>query len=133
MIAVLCLVVGGILERFPGLKVAFLEAGVGWVPYWMERLDEHYEYLKPTVPWLTKKPSEYMRSGQVYYAFEPDEEILPFVANYVGAERLIFASDYNHSDSKFPETVSTVTERTDIQLTTMAKIMGENAAQLYGL
>ena len=133
MIAVLCLVVGGILERFPGLKVAFLEAGVGWVPYWMERLDEHYEYLKPTVPWLTKKPSEYMRSSQVYYAFEPDEEILPFVANYVGPERLIFASDYNHSDSKFPETVSTVTERTDIQPTTMAKIMGENAAQLYGL
>ena len=41
MIAVLCVVVGGLLERFPRLKVAFMEAGAGWVPYWMERLDEH--------------------------------------------------------------------------------------------
>ena len=51
MIAVLCVVVGGLLERFPRLKVAFMEAGAGWVPYWMERLDEHYEFLQPTVPW----------------------------------------------------------------------------------
>ena len=45
MIGVMCIVGGGILERYPKLKVAFLEAGAGWVPYWMERLDEHYEYL----------------------------------------------------------------------------------------
>lgn len=133
MIAVLCLVVGGILERYPGLKVALLEAGAGWVPYWMERLDEHYEYLQPTVPWLTRPPSAYMRSEQVYYAFEPDEKILPFVADYIGADRLIFASDYNHSDSKFPDTVKTVTERQDIPQSTMVKIMGENAAKLYSL
>src|SRR5207249_4828081 len=80
MIAVLCIVVGGLLERFPRLKVAFMEAGAGWVPYWMERLDEHYEYLQPTVPWLTKPPSEYMRGGQLYYAFEMEEKTLPYVA-----------------------------------------------------
>src|SRR5262249_56101474 len=57
MIAVLCVVVGGLLERFPRLKVAFMEAGAGWVPYWMERLDEHFEFLQPTVPWLKKPPS----------------------------------------------------------------------------
>ncbi len=47
MIGVMCIVGGGILELYPKLKVAFLEAGAGWVPYWMERLDEHYEYLQP--------------------------------------------------------------------------------------
>ena len=62
-------VTGGLLERFPRLKFAFMEAGCGWVPYWMERLDEHFEFLQPTVPWLTKPPSEYMKSGQMYYAF----------------------------------------------------------------
>lgn len=64
----------------------------------MERLDEHYEYLRPTVPWLTKRPSEYMRSEQVYYSFEPDERTLGFVIDFVGEERLVFASDYNHEN-----------------------------------
>jgi predicted TIM-barrel fold metal-dependent hydrolase len=133
MIAVLCVVVGGILEKFPRLKVAFMEAGAGWVPYWMERLDEHYEYLQPTVPWLPKPPSEYMRGEQLYYSFEPDERTIGFVANFVGEERLVFASDYNHSDSKFPHTVESVTRREDIPPKLMAKIMGENAARLYTL
>jgi predicted TIM-barrel fold metal-dependent hydrolase len=110
-----------------------MEAGCGWVPYWMERLDEHYEILQPTVPWLTKRPSEYMRSDQMFYAFEMDERMLPYVAEFVGADRLIFATDYNHSDSKFPHTVEEVIERTDISENLKAKIMGENAAKLYNL
>ena len=85
---------------------------LGWVPYWMERLDEHYEILQPTVPWLTKPPSEYMKSGQMFYAFEMEEKMLPYVADFVGAERLVFATDDNHSDSKFPHTVEEVMQRT---------------------
>jgi predicted TIM-barrel fold metal-dependent hydrolase len=133
MIGSMCIVAGGILERFPKLKVAFLEAGAGWVPYWMERLDEHYEYLRPTVPWLTKPPSEYMRSGQVYYSFEPDEQTLPFIMEFVGEDRLVFASDYNHSDSKFPHTVEAVTRRQGLRERSLQKLMGENAAKLYGI
>jgi predicted TIM-barrel fold metal-dependent hydrolase len=133
MIAALCVVAGGLLEKFPRLKFAFMEAGCGWVPYWMERLDEHYEILQPTVPWLTKRPSEYMRSDQMFYAFEMDERMLPYVAEFVGADRLIFATDYNHSDSKFPHTVEEVIERTDISENLKARIMGENAAKLYNL
>jgi predicted TIM-barrel fold metal-dependent hydrolase len=133
MIAALCVVAGGLLERFPRLKFAFMEAGCGWVPYWMERLDEHYEILQPTVPWLTRPPSEYMKSGQMFYAFEMDEKMLPYVAEFVGAERLVFATDYNHSDSKFPHTVEEVMERTDLSESLKAKIMGENAARVYNL
>jgi predicted TIM-barrel fold metal-dependent hydrolase len=114
MIAALCVVVGGLLEKFPVLKFAFMEAGCGWIPYWMERLDEHYELLRPTVPWLTKPPSEYMKSGQMYYSFEMEEKMLPYVAEFVGAERLIFATDYNHSDSKFPHTVEEIMKRKDL-------------------
>jgi len=132
MIGVLCVVVGGLLDKFPHLKVACMEAGAGWVPYWMERLDEHYENMQPTVPWLKKPPSEYMRSGQLYYAFEPDEKTLGFVIDFVGSERLVFCSDYNHSDGKFPDAVKSVTQRGDIAPETMAKIMGENACRLYG-
>ena len=133
MIASLCVVAGGLLERFPRLKFAFMEAGCGWVPYWMERLDEHYEILQPTVPWLTKPPSEYMKSGQMFYAFEMEEKMLPYVAEFVGPERLVFATDYNHSDSKFPHTVEEVMERKDLSDALKAKIMGENAQKLYSL
>ncbi len=65
MIGALCVVIGGILKRFRRRKVAFREAGTGWVLYWMERLDKHYEYLQPTVPWLTKTPTENMRGDQL--------------------------------------------------------------------
>jgi predicted TIM-barrel fold metal-dependent hydrolase len=133
MIAALCVVVGGLLERFPRLKFAFMEAGCGWVPYWMERLDEHFEFLQPTVPWLTKPPSEYMKNGRMFYAFEMEEKTLPYVAEFVGADYLIFATDYNHSDSKFPHTVEEVMERKDLSDGLKAKLMGENAARLYGL
>ena len=133
MIGVMCIVGGGILERYPKLKVAFLEAGAGWVPYWMERLDEHYEYLQPTVPLIKKPPSEYMRSEQVYYSFEPDENTLNFVMEYVGEDRLVFASDYNHGDSKFPHTVESVTKRKNLSRDQLSKLMCDNAARLYNL
>ena len=128
-----CVVAGGMLERFPRLKFAFMEAGCGWVPYWMERLDEHYEILQPTVPYLTKPPSEYMKSGQMFYAFEMEEKMLPYVADFVGADRLVFATDYNHTDSKFPHTVDEVLKRKDLSEPLKTKIMGANASKLYSL
>jgi predicted TIM-barrel fold metal-dependent hydrolase len=109
------------------------EAGCGSVPYSMKRLDEHCVFLRPTVPWLTKPPSEYMKSDQMYYSFEMEEKMLPYVADFVGAERLVFANDYNHSDSRFPDTVEEVMERKDLRDALKTKIMGENAAKLYSL
>ena len=133
MIGVMCIVGGGILERFPKLKVAFLEAGAGWVPYWMERLDEHYEYMSPAVPLMKKEPSEYMKSEQVYYSFEPDERTLNFVMDYVGEDRFVFASDYNHGDSKFPHTVESVTGRKNLTESQLRKLMCDNARRLYNI
>jgi predicted TIM-barrel fold metal-dependent hydrolase len=81
-----------------------------------------------------KKPfSEYMRSEQVYYSFEPDEHTLNFVMDHIGEDRLVFASDYNHGDSKFPHTVEAVTRREGLNPATMRKLMGENAARLYSI
>jgi predicted TIM-barrel fold metal-dependent hydrolase len=62
-----------------------------------------------------------------------EEKTLPFVAEFVGAERLVFATDYNHSDSKFPHTVQEVIERRDLSDTLKEKLMGANAATLYSL
>jgi len=81
------------------------------------------------------KPSEYFRR-QCYISFDPDESTLAFTANHplVGAERIIWASDYPHPDAKFPGVVKELTEATaalsDAQ---RARIFGANAREVYGL
>ena len=74
-----------------------------------------------------------MRSEQVYYSFEPDEHTLNFVMDYVGEDRLVFASDYNHGDSKFPHTVESVTKHENLSESSLRKLMCDNAARLYNI
>ena len=61
MQAVYNFTVGGILHRFPELRVGFMEAGVGWLPFWLERLDEHWERMPEQAPQIDRPPSEYFR------------------------------------------------------------------------
>ncbi len=67
------LMYGGVPEKFPKLNVAFLECGVGWLPYWVERLDEEYEKRAPEAPLLKAKPSEYLKNGTWFCSTEPEE------------------------------------------------------------
>jgi predicted TIM-barrel fold metal-dependent hydrolase len=99
------LICGGVLERFPELRVVFLEANGGWLVPWLERLDHtaEIEMFKPDVPDLKMAPSEYFRR-QCWISFDVDESTLAFTANspLVGADRIIWASDYPHPDAKYP-------------------------------
>ena len=132
MIAVASMVCGGVLDRFPDLRVSFLESGIGWVPYWMERLDAEFEFRPEEVP-IKRPPSEYMKSEQCFYSCDPDEKTIPYVAEVLGEDRIIFASDYPHWDSRFPHSVSDVHEVAGLSERVRNKIFGENAARLYGL
>jgi predicted TIM-barrel fold metal-dependent hydrolase len=126
---------GGILERFPKLRVLFLEANGGWIVPWLERLDHHYEIFRWDVPWLGMKPSEYFRR-QCWISFDPDESTLAFTANHplVGADRIIWASDYPHPDAKFPGVVHELDEATEsLTAAQRAAIFGNNARAVYGL
>ncbi|MBI3076934.1 MAG: amidohydrolase family protein [Deltaproteobacteria bacterium] len=133
IIALACMTAGGVLERHPGLRVVFLEAGCGWAPYWLERLDEHYEVMHTLVPELPRKPSEYVRRGQCYFSCEGEEAGLPEVLGRLGEDVLVFASDYAHFDSKFPKSVKIMLERADLSEGAKRKILRENAARLYRL
>ena len=85
------LMYGGIAERFPKLRVAFLECGVGWVPYWMERMDEEWEKRgKVEAPLCKNKPSEYIKHGNWFFAMEPEEETLPYVIERIGDDKIVF-------------------------------------------
>lgn len=133
MIALDCFTVGGILHRFPDLRVAFLESGCGWLPFWLERLDEHYELMPEQAEQIDRKPSEYFLDGRAWVACEPDETTLPYVVERFGAERIVYASDYYHWDCHFPDSVAELAERADLAETDKQKILGGNARSLYRL
>jgi uncharacterized protein len=125
MLASLAMICKGTLERHPELQCVFLEAGAGWLPYWLWRMDEHYEVLK-------MKPSDYFRR-QCFISFEADETRLGEVISSIGAERVLFASDYPHWDATFPGVTDMILNRKDLDADTQRKIMGENAATLLRL
>ena len=132
MIATACVICGGIVEQFPSLRFAFLEAGCGWLPYLLQRLHEHYERRGAEMPLMKKDPLEYIASGSCYFGTEPDETMLPAVIDLIGEEFLLFGSDYPHSDSKFPNSVKWMRERSDIAETARRKILSENGMRFMG-
>ncbi len=132
MLAAQALIFGRVLDRFPRLRVGLMEAGAGWTPYWMDRLGEYYEeFLEGQFD--RGAPAEYFKSEQCFVACEPDESTIGYVAQVIGSDRLIYASDYLHHDCKFPNTVKLISEREDLSSEAKAKILGGNAAVLYRL
>ena len=134
-IALTMLICGGVLERFPRLRCIFLEANGGWIVPILERLDHHYEIFRWEVPQLTMKPSEYFKR-QCWISFDPDESTLKLTAEspLVGADRIIWASDYPHPDAKIPGVVGELREQmVGLPDAVQQRIFGLNAVDLYGL
>lgn len=135
MMALLALIEGGVLERHPKLKVAFLESGCGWLPYWLWRLDEEYEnlYSEPQIKENVKmKPSEYFRR-QCFIGIEPSEPYLAEAIDYIGTDNLIFGSDYPHMDHQ-PKVVKNLIQLEEsLSKATLQKILWDNPCYFYNL
>ncbi|MFN0070821.1 MAG: amidohydrolase family protein [Chloroflexota bacterium] len=123
----------GLLEKFQNIRVAFLEAGAGWVPFWMERMDGEWARRKFDAPLLQDYPSAYMKCGRVYVSCEPEEKTLSYVAEWIGADQLLFPSDYPHWDGAFPNSVEELSERDDVSEELKRKIFFDNPQRLYEL
>jgi len=95
--AAMTMVADGLFDRFPRLKVLCVEAGCGWAPYMMDRLDEKYEHLGWTFP-LKMKPSDYFRRN-LWVVAEPEERTIGAVMDLMGEERVLWGSDFPHIDS----------------------------------
>ena len=132
MQAVFHFTVGGILHRYPGLRVGFLEAGVGWLPFWLERLDEHWELMPEQAPIIDRPPSEYFR-GRCFLTTEPEEKMVPYVFDAIGDDVVCYSSDYCHFDCAFPDSVRILEERDDLSEPVKQRLFASNAARLYGL
>ena len=122
-------------ERFPDAKFIFLEANGGWLVPWLERLDHHCRKYQWEVDDLSMLPSEYFRR-QCWISFDPDEAMLAMTARspLVGADRIIWASDYPHPDAKFPGVTEELTEALEgLDLEQKRQITSESALALYGI
>jgi predicted TIM-barrel fold metal-dependent hydrolase len=128
------LVYAGVLERHPTLKVAVLESGGGWIAHWMDRMDEFMEaYDWALGAPLSLTPAEYFRR-QCVISFDPGEHSMRAMAELAGADNLIWASDFPHSDAKYPGVVDELREHTaDMTPDQQAKLFGTNALRLYGI
>ena len=101
------MIFGGVMERFPKLKVAHLESGCGWVPFWLERMDEHWEHEGHGQAKTTReKPSFYFKR-QCWASAEAGEELAPVFVEHVGDDYLLVATDYPHLDVKYPHAIDT--------------------------
>ena len=102
MVAMMTLIWYGVLERHPRLIVVHVEADAGWVPYWLQRMQQHWEFSgNAEHPDLKMPPTDYFER-QVFVAARGDERTLPSVVELVGDDNVVFNTDYPHPDGTFP-------------------------------
>lgn len=121
----------GLFETHPRLRCAVLEAGSNWITAWLDRMDHKYEVMRAFSP-MKLLPSEYFRR-QCLISAEPDESITAEVARHLGAEHVIWASDYPHIDASFGVVREIREKLAPLPEEAQRRILGENALRFYGL
>jgi predicted TIM-barrel fold metal-dependent hydrolase len=133
-------VFSGALERHPGLKIVLAETGIGWLPYILERMDDTYrKFVDAGDFWrsqgglpLAMTPTAYFKR-QVWATFQTDFAGLRLV-DALGDDRVMWASDYPHPDSTWPESQHAIEENfRGVAEATRRRILCDNARRLYGL
>ena len=124
---------GGVLDRYPDLRLGVLEAGHGWLPFWIKRLDEHVHSIPSALPDLKQLPTDYVLSGRYFQSIEMSEgeAVTQSVIDQLGEDILMYASDYPHGESWFPISVETVMAWTGIPESAKKKLFWDNAVRFY--
>lgn len=129
--AMLSMIVNGVYERFPRLRVAYMEAGAAWLPSWLHRIESHVElagWLE--TPECTKSPVEYFKRN-CYITTECDEHLIYHVIEELGDDRILFETDFPHPDSKYPKAVQTFLDQSKISVESKRKILWDNTVDFY--
>ncbi len=122
----------GVLERFPKIKFALIEAGIGWIPWALEAMDEayrkHHFWVRPKMKGL---PSDYFKQHGAA-AFQEDPVGLALVEQFGLTDNMMWANDYPHHEGTWPHSAAAI-ERTMSGITdeTRAKILGLNANRVF--
>jgi predicted TIM-barrel fold metal-dependent hydrolase len=125
----------GVPARDPKLRVVFTEAGVGWVPYFMWRLDRYFREYRRFVPFLEHPPSTYVRE-RFWFATQPVEEpetpahLVETIRHYdPDGTRTLYASDWPHHDFDHPRAIRNLPMSEEMK----RRILGGNAIELFKL
>ena len=125
--------VGGVLHKFPRLRMALLEGNCAWLPWWLHRLDDQWQkYGGGESIKLDALPSEYFRR-QVYIGTDVDEDLLRIVIDEVGDDNIVLSTDYPHTDGAYPHAIDTFLGLEGVSDESKRKILWDNCARLYGL
>ena len=132
MVACADMIYGGVLERFPGLKVAFLEGNCSWLPWLLWRMGDYMETVgKAEYPELKLTPLEYFQR-QCYGAIECDEITAKYMPEFGLENNLVFSTDYPHLDVKYPHAVDSFMNL-PFSEKAKRKYLWDNCARLYDL
>lgn len=132
--AITSLIVEGVLERFPGLRIVLVEGGIAWAPALKWRLDKHWRRLRSEAPHLKRLPSEVVRE-HFWFTTQPLDEPkadadLAETFELVGTDRIMFSTDYPHWDFDEP---AFVLSKLKLPRAELERIFSGNARALYGL
>ena len=133
MWAIGAVILGGVLERFPRLRMGFLEGNCAWLPWLLWRLDEQWELFEDAeeIP-LDLKPSEYFLR-QCFVAVDPAETLVSQVIDDIGDDNIVISTDYPHLDSLYPEAMKTFIDLPNVSERSKRKILWDNCARLYNV
>lgn len=124
----------GVPVRFPELKMGFMEIGATWLPYYLDRLDEHWEKRgAEEMPHLRDKPSDLFRRSRIKVSVEGKETLLRQTIDFVGVEHLVYATDVPHWDGEFPENLDHLRQANTLTEGERRAILHDNAANLFSL
>ncbi len=134
MAAMASFVLDGALERHPGLRVAFLESGTGWLPYWLARLDDHVEWMAGSeTKELTCSASECF-ARQCVISSDPEDPLVARTIATVGADHVLWASDFPHPDAAFPDAVDEFLHHNpDVAAGDLDAVLWHTPVEFYGL
>jgi len=139
----------GILDRYPGLRVAFLEASCNWVPFMVERAEEkanpERKRFSPTRPLDTVidrpeqggykselSPDEYIARGNLWFGFEVEDPLLPYCLEHFGEDCWVYGSDIPHGD-RLKDAAKVLQKRSDISEDAKRKLLRDNVARFYDM
>ncbi|HZT07691.1 MAG TPA: amidohydrolase family protein [Chloroflexota bacterium] len=135
MIQLTSMIFSGVFDAFPRLRVAYCEAGCGWVPFMAERLDMEFHNRTAQAPDLKCLPSEHMAGGRIFFHTELDEGGLAAAVNKLGRSDVFFsASDYPHEKKEeYPEKIADFLARRDLPTGAQRTVLWDVPIRMYAL
>lgn len=131
-LAVLHVIDGGVLERHPDLRIGFFEGDVGWLAHWLGRLDETYEKMALVAGERRRSAAQQFRD-QCVISGEPADAGLGLTVRTVGADRVLWASDWPHQDGAWPDPVEILRDRPDLDDDAKRAMLVHGAARFFDI